>query len=286
MNKRNLSDRYTDLRIEKGLSQTELANALDCNKQYVSKIESGERALSLALLEKYADFFDVSTDYLLGRTDIKTNNIDVKSICEYTGFSEKSINTILAFKEIEKYTRNRDVPCKYTLLDTFNFIVEEIGNDDRIVFWLNEALEEDNKEVWWEDGSMSTHDMFNYKFPEAAKWLDGKMVLYDKSDNFNFIRERIEKLFSELAGNILERYNPTEWQIEWGLNNFHHNCNIFESLKREKAFSEYRERRKKTASTITEEDIKNFRLENEEYADESDAIIADFICDMLMEKEK
>ncbi len=94
MNKRNLSDRYTDLRIEKGLSQTELAAALSCNKQYISKFEDGSRSLSLSMLEKYADFFSVSTDYLLGRTDVKSNNSDIQSVCEYTGLSDKAVTNM------------------------------------------------------------------------------------------------------------------------------------------------------------------------------------------------
>jgi transcriptional regulator with XRE-family HTH domain len=101
MNKRNLPDRYTDLRVEKGLSQTELAKAFDCNKQYISKVESGERSLSSKLLEKYADFFGVSTDYLLGRTDIKTTDTQLKDVCEYLKISEAAVNSVLDITEFD-----------------------------------------------------------------------------------------------------------------------------------------------------------------------------------------
>ena len=119
MNKRNLSDRYTDLRIEKGLSQTELAAALECNKQYISKFEDGTRSLSLTMLEKYADFFGVSTDYLLGRSDVKTADTDIKAICEYTGLSEDVIIILRT---------NPDVAKLFSRLLTCDVSIEFIEN--------------------------------------------------------------------------------------------------------------------------------------------------------------
>lgn len=98
MNNRKLPDLYSDLRNEKGLSQTELANKLNCNKQLISKLESGERSLSMTMLKAYADFFSVSTDYLLGLTDTKTRDIKLKAVCDYTGLDEKAITRISVMK--------------------------------------------------------------------------------------------------------------------------------------------------------------------------------------------
>lgn len=98
MNNRKLPDLYSDLRNEKGLSQTELANKLSCNKQLISKLESGERALSMAMLKKYAIFFNVSTDYLLGLTDNKTTDKELQEVCNYTGLNEKAITRISVMK--------------------------------------------------------------------------------------------------------------------------------------------------------------------------------------------
>lgn len=95
---RKLPDIYMDLRNEAGLSQTELANAINCNKQYVSKIEDGSRTLSINMLIKYADYFNVSVDYLLGRTDVKSTDPNIKQICEYTGLSEAAVNCLIRSK--------------------------------------------------------------------------------------------------------------------------------------------------------------------------------------------
>ena len=57
------------LRKEKGLSQTQLAEALKVSKACISMIEIGKNEPPANTLLKYADFFQCSTDYLLGRED-------------------------------------------------------------------------------------------------------------------------------------------------------------------------------------------------------------------------
>ena len=61
--------RLKDLRREHGLSQLQLALKLDMNQNTISRYESLEREADYATLIKFADFFDVSLDYLLGRSN-------------------------------------------------------------------------------------------------------------------------------------------------------------------------------------------------------------------------
>lgn len=108
MNNRKLPDVYSDLRNEKGLSQTELANKLNCNKQLISKLESGERSLSMAMLKAYADFFNVTTDYLLGLTDIKTSDMELKAVCEYIGLNEEAVWNLQHFLVSSQFKLNKE----------------------------------------------------------------------------------------------------------------------------------------------------------------------------------
>lgn len=62
---------FKKLRIEKGLSQQELANRLGISKSSVNMYERGERQPNFETLELIADFFNVDMDYLLGRSDIR-----------------------------------------------------------------------------------------------------------------------------------------------------------------------------------------------------------------------
>ncbi len=59
------------LRQEKGITQNELSNYLGLTPKMVSFYELGERFPPYDIINKLADYFDISTDYLLGRSDIK-----------------------------------------------------------------------------------------------------------------------------------------------------------------------------------------------------------------------
>ncbi len=61
--------RLKELRMKKGISQLKLAMDLSLNQNSISRYETGEREAGYALLIKFADYFDVSVDYLLERTD-------------------------------------------------------------------------------------------------------------------------------------------------------------------------------------------------------------------------
>ena len=65
-----LNIRIKELRISHGLTQVELAKALSVSKQAVSNWENNNIQPSIDMLMKISDYFGVSTDYLLGRSDI------------------------------------------------------------------------------------------------------------------------------------------------------------------------------------------------------------------------
>lgn len=64
-------ERISSLRSERGLTQLELAQALHISNSALSQYESGARTVSDDLKFKFASYFDVSLDYLMGRTDIR-----------------------------------------------------------------------------------------------------------------------------------------------------------------------------------------------------------------------
>ena len=64
-----LKDRASALRKAAGLSQKELGEVLGLSQNTISTIESGSRGTTIEKLVLLAEFFHVSTDYLLGITD-------------------------------------------------------------------------------------------------------------------------------------------------------------------------------------------------------------------------
>ena len=66
--------RLKDIRKAKGISQLKLAMDLDMNQNSISRYETGAREADYKSLIKFADYFDVSIDYLLERTDNPKTN--------------------------------------------------------------------------------------------------------------------------------------------------------------------------------------------------------------------
>ena len=61
--------RLKEIRKTRGISQLKLALDLNTNQNTISRYETGEREPGIVELIKIADYFDVSVDYLLERTD-------------------------------------------------------------------------------------------------------------------------------------------------------------------------------------------------------------------------
>ena len=61
--------RLKELRKQKNVSQLKLAMDLQLNQNAISRYETGQREADYATLIKIADYFDVSIDYLLGRSN-------------------------------------------------------------------------------------------------------------------------------------------------------------------------------------------------------------------------
>ena len=61
--------RLKELRKKKGITQLKLAMDLGLNQNTVSRYETGEREADYKTLIMLADYFNVSVDYLLERTD-------------------------------------------------------------------------------------------------------------------------------------------------------------------------------------------------------------------------
>lgn len=64
--------RIRDLREDKDQTQQTLANYLNMHRSVYRRYESGEREIPAWAVVKLADYYNTSTDYLLGRTNDPT----------------------------------------------------------------------------------------------------------------------------------------------------------------------------------------------------------------------
>lgn len=78
-----LNENIKKLRTTRGLSQVEFAKILGVSKQCVSNWENDNVIPSIEMLVKIADFFNVTTDYILGRDEnmyLKVNGLTDEQI--------------------------------------------------------------------------------------------------------------------------------------------------------------------------------------------------------------
>ena len=69
---RNLNlKRLKDLREDKDLYQKQIANVIGTTQQVYSEYELGIRLMPIDKLDKLADFYETSVDYIIGRTNEK-----------------------------------------------------------------------------------------------------------------------------------------------------------------------------------------------------------------------
>ena len=64
-----LGERLAELRGDRGLTQKDLSDQLHISSSSISAYETGARLPSIEAVFDFAEYFDVTTDYLLGRTD-------------------------------------------------------------------------------------------------------------------------------------------------------------------------------------------------------------------------
>lgn len=100
--------RIKQLREEKGISQLEFAKKINLTQQSVSAYEKGIREPSLDILKTIADFFGVSTDYILGKSDVRNpEKVEVDNDKLKIGLSVKDYSKITdeQKKQIEDFAK-------------------------------------------------------------------------------------------------------------------------------------------------------------------------------------
>lgn len=103
-------NRLKQLRLERGLLQSDIAKVIKKSERIVGFYETGERDMNTETLSTLADFFNVSIDYLLGKNDIRNIEDEFKTIYskEIEGLTEEEIKEALEFYKIVKNSKNKE----------------------------------------------------------------------------------------------------------------------------------------------------------------------------------
>jgi transcriptional regulator with XRE-family HTH domain len=109
---------------EKKLKQGDVAEGIGMTRQAISLYTTGQSTPDINTLSKMAYYFGVSCDYLVGRTNITSFDVDVQQTCASTGLSETSVGILLGQQASENDFDKRAIAfinaiVSYPFLDDF-----------------------------------------------------------------------------------------------------------------------------------------------------------------------
>lgn len=103
----DLGIRLKQLRIERGLNQIDIANMLGVERSTYGKYETGDSSPDYDKLIQLSNFYQVSIDFLLGKTDIKNPIETIAAHHDGDEWTEEELEEIERFKEFVRMKRQQ-----------------------------------------------------------------------------------------------------------------------------------------------------------------------------------
>ena len=138
-NKKIIGSRINSALAMNNTLQKELAKQLNVKDNIVSYWCKGDRTPNTSQIIQIANYLNVSTDYLLGVTDVATTDKDLKFVCDYTGLDEKTIDFFANNKDLNNNN--------FEVVEFIKFIISKIILNDDYIFSLN--LEDIRDKTSW-----------------------------------------------------------------------------------------------------------------------------------------
>lgn len=92
--KTQLANRLAELREKAGLSRQQLADILELSRSLIEYYEKGKRCPKIDTIIKIAQYFHVSTDYLLGLSITSTHDKSLRDVCNYLNLPDKTVKKL------------------------------------------------------------------------------------------------------------------------------------------------------------------------------------------------
>lgn len=163
---KNFGQRLKELRMENNETQQEASEIIGIHINTLKNYEKGDRVPNVNELIKIKKHYNVSYEYLLGESDIKSNDMDIKEINRIIGLSEKSIHLL---------TKGR-LKSEKRLVNTINFIIEKEYKYQFIKvlnLFLMSRVETD-RTIY-----KKLSEDVNFNSSDKLKYINSSLALYD-----------------------------------------------------------------------------------------------------------
>ena len=140
-------NRLKKLRLEKGLVQEDIGKVIGVSSQAAGQYENGKRDMSPDTIMKLADFFGVSTDYLLGYSDDRSPKdipfVNIPIIKELKLDNLLSQDNIIDSYNLELFSGLDKDTSKYFAVEPPDNSLSPIGKGDLAIVYINNQYTSD-----------------------------------------------------------------------------------------------------------------------------------------------
>lgn len=244
MNWKKIATRLKELREDKGFSHEKLSDEL--TKKYGKKSDKFEKRITKQSLIDYevneehhaksgkvkgmsienlymlADFYNVSADYILCKTDCKSSDITTEGICKKTCLSEKSIRNLINLKEAEYYETLAWINALLAenIFDKNSFINLLLDFDTyQAIFYNYKLFLEEKKEA--EEANISDKNGVKKYLEYFKQYIDYPKILVSIEENgksvskidmpVDIAKDAFEKTMQDRFINIINRIFDEKW---------------------------------------------------------------------------
>ena len=208
MNNGIIGQRINEALAFRNVKQKELAKELGVKDNVVSYWCSGTRTPNVQQIMQISKILNVSADYLTGISEAKTNNIELKAICDYTGLTEDVIENFHAMLVEEDEENENIIDSKF-----INDFLSSTLFCKMILFNRNlDRLEKSllyHLSIFFEDEKTTKKikDELDYIQPITVETLNQReLILYKNQKSVNTYFEQLTELLSEISTHNLDEY--------------------------------------------------------------------------------
>lgn len=127
-----------ELMRERNTTQQELADVLGKTRQSISYYCDGSSSPDWETIAAIAKLYSVSSDWLLGLTDVRSSNADIHAVCEFTGLGENAVINLnahyssMAIAFISELIEQAEITNLSLLYENLKHSLKELDTADRI----------------------------------------------------------------------------------------------------------------------------------------------------------
>lgn len=145
------AERLQYLRLEMNLSEKELADAIDVTETAIRLYEKGKLEVTLDVLEKLADYFDVSTKLLLGTIFSTLSASEAVSSYRIVQETVETRNKEKSHRQTNATVEEIQLPSVHTLVQATGSLPSVFGGQVPVFDWIkrNQAMNDDYIVKYW-----------------------------------------------------------------------------------------------------------------------------------------